>query len=127
MWRQMTVEHLIGRAQGGYLKQIRGLVAARFPNLPPKEMEKLSQRIDAENTVTACSFCNSTTSRDVSEKDMEQLLWEAKGNPDEVVSDIAAELKIVLERKRKDVQWKLSAIRQAFQSEVLSRIEAGNR
>jgi hypothetical protein len=74
LWRQMTVEHLIGKSQGGYLKQIRTSVALRFPDLLPTERESLSQRLDALNTVTACSFCNSTTSRDINTKSMSELL-----------------------------------------------------
>ncbi len=33
LWRQMTVEHLIGKKQGGYLKEIRLAVAEHFPAL----------------------------------------------------------------------------------------------
>ena len=31
LWRQMTVEHLIGESQGGYLRQISASLADRFP------------------------------------------------------------------------------------------------
>lgn len=37
MWRQMTVEHLIGKSQQGYLKDIRGLVRTRFPESTESE------------------------------------------------------------------------------------------
>jgi len=46
----MTVEHLIGKSQGGYLKQIRVAVAERFPELTTVALEELSQSIDALNT-----------------------------------------------------------------------------
>src|SRR5438105_2812578 len=59
LWRQMTVEHLIGETQGGYLHQIRAVVAQRFQDLPAREREDIAQRIDTANTVTACSLCNS--------------------------------------------------------------------
>ncbi len=119
LWRQMTVEHLIGKSQGGYLQQIRAAVAARFPESTPEVHEDLSKRIDALNTVTACSFCNSTTSRDVNLLTMVELLNESQGTPGEVEAYIATELKNILERKRKDVQWKLSYVKEAFQREIV--------
>ena len=124
LWRQMTVEHLIGKSQGGYLEQIRATVVKRFPDLTPVAQENLSQRINELNTVTACSFCNSTTSRDISQKSMSELLHEAKGTIEEVEAYIAAELQEVLERKRIDVQWKLSSVEEAFQREVRTKINA---
>lgn len=124
LWRQMTVEHLIGKSQGGYLKQIRAAVAQRFPDLSPDALEELSKRIDALNTVTACSFCNSTTSRDVSPKSMLEIMQAADGGVEEVAAHVAAELAQVLERKQKDVQWKLASVRSAFQAEVLAKITA---
>jgi hypothetical protein len=63
LWRQMTVEHLIGESQGGYLKQIERALSARFPDHESRDVAELARRIDRANTVTACSFCNSTTSR----------------------------------------------------------------
>jgi hypothetical protein len=63
LWRQMTVEHLIGESQGGYRYQISASLAHRFPGLGPDEIAELATRIDAANTVTACSFCNATTSQ----------------------------------------------------------------
>lgn len=125
LWRQMTVEHLIGKSQGGYLKQIRSAVAEQFRNLTPDACENLSLRIDALNTVTACSFCNSTTSRDVSQKSMPELLHSVNGTVEEVEAYIAAELRLVLERKRLEVQWKLSSVEEAFQREVHAKINAG--
>lgn len=122
MWRQMTVEHIVGKSQGGYLKQIRTAVEPRFPELTPAAREALSQRIDALNTITACSFCNATTSRDVSGKTMAELLHEVQGSADDVMAYLANELRLVLERKRKDVQWKLVSVKSAFQAEVRARI-----
>jgi len=118
LWRQMTVEHLIGESQGGYLKDIRAAIAKRFPRLSPEEHERLSQRIDEANTVTACSFCNSTTSRKRHPKGLTRLIKETKGTPDEVVSAIEVELKKALESKRADVQRKLQSVREAFEKLV---------
>jgi hypothetical protein len=36
-WRQLTVEHLIGQSQGGYLAQIKELVSEIFPDLNAAE------------------------------------------------------------------------------------------
>ena len=38
LWRQMTVEHLIGESQKGYLKDIRKILNKKFTNLSPKEI-----------------------------------------------------------------------------------------
>lgn len=43
LWRQMTVEHLIGRFQGGYLDRIGEAITERFPALPPMSKRE-SQR-----------------------------------------------------------------------------------
>jgi hypothetical protein len=122
LWRQMTVEHLIGKSQGGYLKQIRTAVTVRFPELTAAEREVLSQRLNALNTVTACSFCNSTTSRDINNKSMNEILNEAKGSIADIEAYISNQLQLILERKRKDVQWKLSSVKEAFENEVLAKI-----
>ena len=127
LWRQMTVEHLIGKSQGGYLKQIRTAVAVRFPELSTAEREALSQRLDALNTVTSCSFCNSTTSRDINNKSMNELLNEAQGSIADIEVYISNHLQLILERKRNDVQWKLSSVKEAFQNEVLAKIMTQGR
>jgi hypothetical protein len=122
-WRQMTVEHLIGRKQHGYLKDIRVAVVSRFPDLLPEESERLSQRLDAHNTVTACSFCNSTTSRDINEKTMIDLLNEAQGNLLDIEAHISSQLQLILERKRKEVKWKISSVKEAFLNEISPNFE----
>jgi hypothetical protein len=113
LWRQLTVEHVIGESQGGYVKDLRMAVANRFPMLAPHEQEQIVLAIDEMNTVTACSFCNSTTSRDHNEKSMVQLLA-AEGDPEQVVGQIHSVLAAILEKKRGTVQWKLASIREAF-------------
>lgn len=113
LWRQFTVEHLVGEGQGGYLPALRAAVAARFPDLAPDERVGLVAEIDAANTVTACGFCNSTTSRDRHRCDMTTLL-SVPGGPEEVLAAIQRELSEILERKRHDVRWKLASVRTAF-------------
>jgi hypothetical protein len=81
LWRQMTVEHLIGESQGGYVKQISASLAGRFPRLGAAEVALLAAEIDAANTVTACSFCNSTTSRDRAAVSMTKLIETAPDGP----------------------------------------------
>ncbi len=119
LWRQMTVEHLLGESQGGYAPGLSQAVAERFPQLPTSEQARLVEQIDAANTVTACRFCNSTTSRDRHSKDMRGLLREAEGTPDQVVVAVIAELQQILERKRADVHWKLESIRAAFEEQIV--------
>lgn len=123
LWRQMTVEHLIGRSQGGYLNQIREAVEQRFPGLLLASREMLVKRLDEANTVTACSFCNSTTSRDIHSKSMVGLILDSEGDPDQVYTLIFSELESILERKKADVQWKLKSVKAAFEKEVLGAIE----
>ncbi len=113
LWRQFTVEHLVGQGQGGYVRELRAAVAARFPELGPDEHAKLVTEIDAANTVTACSFCNSTTSRDRHTRDMTALLA-VVGSPDEVLGKIQGELLEILECKRRNVRWKIESVRAAF-------------
>lgn len=125
LWRQMTVEHIIGRSQGGYLKEIRLAVAERFPGLSAVERESLSREIDAINTVTACSFCNSTTSRDSSCTSMSDLILTSTGDAGELVNSISAVLQPILERKRSDVRWKLESVRKAYDANFLSAMNAG--
>src|SRR5438552_1515445 len=55
LWRQMTVEHLLGESQGGYPRQIREALLTRFPDLTPDDVARLTSVIDEANTVTACS------------------------------------------------------------------------
>jgi hypothetical protein len=125
LWRQLTVEHLIGGSQGGYPSQLRAAITRRFPELSYEEREELVQQLDTANTVTACSFCNSTTSRDRQPKDMDQLLTEATGTPNEVVTTVIAKLQQILERKRADVQWKLQSVREAFEQRVAPTLMKG--
>jgi len=52
----------------------RSLLIRRFPRLSPAEVAGLADRIDAANTVTACSFCNVTTSRAQAPTSMTSLM-----------------------------------------------------
>ncbi len=119
LWRQLTVEHLIGESQGGHLQKIRLAVDARFPNLPPEQREELSARIDAANTITACSFCNSTTSRDRSGRSMTELIMNSDSGPEETYLAIEVYVTSVLERKREDVEWKVASVRAAFEQLIV--------
>ncbi len=119
LWRQLTVEHLIGESQGGHLAKNRLAVTERFPSLSFTVRETLSTRIDAANTITACSFCNSTTSRDRSERSMAELIVGSNSGPEETYLAIEAYATSVLERKRQDVEWKMTSIRSAFERHVL--------
>lgn len=114
LWRQLTVEHLIGQNQGGYYKDIKISVGKRFQKLSDEDKNKISKEIDSLNTITACHFCNSTTSRNKSEKSMTELINKTKGDSQSVVCEIEKELKKILKQKKMDVKWKLNSIRKAY-------------
>jgi hypothetical protein len=119
----MTVEHLIGESQGGYLRQILASLAGRFPGLSAVERVRLADQIDAANTVTACSFCNATTSRSQAPTSMTSLIETAPdGTPEEIYRHVTAGLDGILAAKRKDVTWKLASVRRAFESGVAPRL-----
>jgi hypothetical protein len=119
LWRQMTVEHLIGESQGGYLSQILASLAGRFPELSAAERAELAGQIDAANTVTACSFCNATTSRAQAPTSMTALIETAPdGTPEDIRRQVTAGLDGILAAKRKEVAWKLASVRKAFDSRV---------
>lgn len=123
VWRQMTVEHLVGESQGGYLAQIRSALAQRFPGLEPAVLADLAARIDMANTITACSFCNSTTSRKRAAIGMTEAVERAPdGTPDEIYLSVTAALARILEEKRRDVTWKLESVRRSFEELVAPRL-----
>ncbi len=122
-WRQLTVEHLIGEGQGGYLRQIDAALRARFPSLDAEAIAKLARQIDEANTITACSFCNSTTSRNRAPMAMSDAIARAPDGPPEVIfAHITADLDAILTAKRNDVAWKLAAVRRQFDTEVAPRL-----
>lgn len=124
LWRQLTVEHLIGESQGGYLAQIKGSLLARFPDLSDADIAQLAASIDAANTVTACSFCNSTTSRDRAPVSMTELIRTAPDSSgDQVLTHITAALDGIVTAKKKNVRWKLASVRNAFDAVVTPALE----
>ena len=118
LWRQLTVEHVVGASQGGYHAEVRTALAGRFPDLSRNDLQQMALRIDEANTVTACSFCNSTTSRHQAPKTIVQFLDEAPGSPEQVVAAVVQYLGEILLRKRRDVEWKLDSVRAAFTEHV---------
>ena len=122
LWRQMTVEHLIGKSQNGYLKQIKELVEQHFESLGSEEQDQLSKEIDSINTVTACQFCNSATSRDKNDISMVKLFTDNSGNKDLLISEVRRTCDTILIKKRKSVQWKLESVKEAFEENVLSKL-----
>jgi hypothetical protein len=118
LWRQMTVEHLLGRSQGGYLNQIRLTIKGRLPNIPVYEQEQIAKRIDSLNTITACQFCNSTTSQSIHDKSMTKLISESEGDAEDVILEVKIELEKVLARKRADIERKIQSIRIGFDEQI---------
>ena len=124
LWRQLTVEHLIGKSQGGYLKKIKKEIDGRFTELSIEERDNLSQSIDSINTVTACQFCNSTTSRDTSHVSMFDLINDKTYNSlEELIANIDRTCREILKTKRKTVQWKLESVKNGFNKEFINRLE----
>jgi len=122
LWRQMTVEHLIGKSQGGYLSQLRELVDKYFSELHDSKRENLARNIDKINTVTACQFCNSTTSRDVHSISMYELFEKLHSNREMLVDGVREACASILKKKQQSVEWKLEAVREAYESQVLDKI-----
>ena len=119
LWRQMSVEHVIGRIRGGDVKVIAVAIFERFPELTPNERERLVGRIDEANTITACSFCNSLTSQQGKRgKTIAEILHDSTGSPNEIVERVLAEIDNLLEAKRADVSHKIEAVREAFEKHV---------
>lgn len=123
-WRQLTVEHLIGESQGGYLERVKESVAKRFSDLSPVESVALAERIEELNTVTACSFCNATTSRTRTEASMTELIERAP-NPDSAEASIRNACEAILASKRADVAWKIASVRRAYEELVVPAMNGG--
>lgn len=119
----MSVEHLIGESQGGYRSAVRVAVRDRFPQQSATEQAALVDEIEKANTVTACSFCNATTSRDRASQSMAEVLA-FRGEPGEVLAHLRAVTSEILERKRRSVAWKLESVRAAFESNVVPQLVA---
>lgn len=130
LWRQLTVEHLVGKAQGGCLEDIRAFVSELMPELDVEDQEGLAHAIDVANMVTACSFCNATTSRHVSDVSMRDLIESAVSERREladIAEWIATTLRAVLHEKRKDMAWKLEAIRDQYEEGFLPAISSSRK
>ena len=128
LWRQMTIEHIIGRKQGGSLKEIREAVAKRFTDLNASEQDKLCNEINEINTVTACSFCNSVTSRHPIDTNMQDLICDQTLGQNEICKKIKSEVEKILESKKADIKWKLESIRKEYKAIFLAKISnAGNK
>lgn len=118
LWRQFTIEHLIGEGQGGYPPRIRAAVEIRFAHLPAEDRAALATRIHDANIVTACQFCNSTTSRDVAPFTMEDVIAELPSDPEDALHDLHEKLQMILDAKRERSQWKLRSVYRAFRNEI---------
>lgn len=118
LWRQFTIEHLIGESQGGYPPRIRAAVDLKFAHLHESARKELAARIHEANIVTACQFCNSTTSRDRAAFSMEDAISDLPGDPEAALLVLADRLQQILDAKRATVRWKLRSVYRAFKEEV---------
>jgi hypothetical protein len=121
-WRQLTVEHLIGEGQGGYLRSMRLAIAEHFPDLDSLAANELASRLDAINTVSACSFCNSTTSRNRAEVSMTELIL-TSDSPERLEAAVRTACEAILATKKEDVRWKLQSVCRAFDELVAPLLE----
>jgi hypothetical protein len=117
-WRQLTVEHLIGDSQGGYKPAILAALTDKWPMRDADELRELVTRLDALNTVTACSFCNSTTSRTQAPMGLREVIASAPEDIEGLVRAVEEAVGAALARKREDVAWKIASVRRAFDSQV---------
>jgi hypothetical protein len=118
LWRQLTVEHLIGESQGGYLRQITASLAERLPTLAADELAVLARRIDEANTITACSFCNATTSRSQAPIGMTEAIAAAPAEPELLFLSVTSDLSGIRDTKREEVNWKLESVRAAYEERI---------
>jgi hypothetical protein len=118
--RAASLTLLVGSSiKGGYLRQISASLAFRFPGLTAAERARLADQIDAANTVTACSFCNATTSRAQAPTSMTSLIETAPDRtPEEICRHVTAGLNSILTAKRESIAWKLASVRKTFDSQV---------
>lgn len=124
LWRQFTIEHLIGQGDGGYPDRIRAAVSSKFGDtISAEEQTRLARDIHEANIVTACQFCNSTTSRDRAPVTMEALISGGPQDPQALSETIVEQLQRILDRKRSIVAWKLEATREAFEREIRPELE----
>lgn len=118
LWRQFTIEHLIGEGQGGYPPRIKAAVDLRFAHIASDERRDLAVRIHEANIVTACQFCNSTTSRDRAPLTMEEAIAALPDDPEEALVTLSERLQAILDAKRKKVEWKLRSVYRGFKREI---------
>jgi hypothetical protein len=112
-WRQLTVEHLIGEGQGGYLRSIKVALSERFPELDGVAAAELAARLDAINTVSACQFCNATTSRTRTDVSMTELISGATSR-EAAEAAVRTACEAIVASKRADVKWKIDSVRAAW-------------
>ncbi len=124
LWRQFTIEHLVGQGDGGYPDRIRAAVDTKFAGvMSAEDQSKLAHDIHEANIVTACQFCNSTTSRHRSPVTMEELIATGPVDPKGLYESVVQRLQAILDRKRSIVEWKLRATRDSFDEQIRPELE----
>jgi len=127
LWRQLTVDHVIASntiGPGGLGKLIR---AKCFPNLPEGELKKLFESINRINLVTACSFCNSMTSRkrtrSIHEIMPDEPSEEVVAADHPLVEALLSRLEQLVDVERKDkvkyVQARLDTLKEYFDGQIV--------
>jgi len=126
IFRQMTVEHIIGKSQGGYISGIKSCFKKYFPKYEASKVKTLSKSIEFENMVTSCQFCNSMTSRYVSDVSMDRLFSESTGkSEEELLEHVKTELNKILKAKKEYLKSKQDAVRAGFDEVMKPHIIEG--
>ena len=116
LFRQLTVEHIIGKNDGGYLSDIIKSVGEVFPYLSKAEIKGLANKIEFINMVTACQFCNAMTSRYKSHIQMKDLIKKASEKKDisDCLNHIEDVLKVILATKVSDLKDKIESVKNGY-------------
>lgn len=100
------------------MKTIKALVSEFFPDLDIEEAREFAGQVNARNTVTACHFCNATTSRMRAPQSMREIIESAAGDRGTALKNVGDVCQQILRNKKESVKWKLESVREAFDREV---------
>jgi len=117
--RSLSVEHIIGKTQEGYIHQIKKAVTKAFPDYTKDQVIKLSEKLDTINTVSAHTFCNSITSRNHADRDMDEMIMKFAPDEETLISEVKKECKKTLDFKAISVKEKIQVINEELVKESI--------
>ena len=118
LWRQLTVEHIIPASRGGKLSDIKKALETRFPDIVPDVLNDRANSIDRENTITACHFCNSATSRWPGKCNLSNVILHTQGNWNWVLREVILAIKREFNDKKQGIKWKLGSVNRLFKEDI---------